>query len=443
MNRNSARRFYHTYNALLAPLLPAVGAYTLYRRYGQKKSAESLRGQWGVVPETLRELGPKTTPRIWVHAVSVGETLAARPVLRALRQSMPEAKLFLSTTTDTGQETARAALRANECDGVFYFPLDAPLPIKRVLRALQPDALLMLETELWPNVLHLVRESGAEVFLVNGRVSDNLLQRAPKLGRVWRWMMGNLSLSLMRSEFDAQRLRSLGAPKEKVLVTGDVKLDAALPESNSQMRDKWRSVLEIGDDLLWVAGSTHEGEDEIILRAHVQLREQFPSLRLVLAPRHVERAPQIEALAAQLNIPISRRTTETFEGVSLLDTVGELGEIYAAADAAFVGGSLIPRGGHNVLEPPLRGVAVAFGPHVANFREAAALVESANCGQKVSDEKELVDALQSWLGDETLRREISRRAHEALQPHRGAATRVAEIVRERLSTVEKNRTSDN
>lgn len=435
--RRHARRFYHRYNAAIAPLLPALGAYTLYRRYGQKKSAESLRGQWGGVPATLRSWGEKNETRIWLHAVSVGETIAARPVLRALRTALPDAKIFLSTTTDTGQDIARAAFAARECDAHGYFPLDVPLAIRRLLRALQPDALLLMETELWPNVLHLARDSGAQTFLVNGRVSDNLLRRAPKLRGVWRWMMANISACLMRSEFDANRLKSLGAGN--VVVTGDVKLDAASPESAPQTRARWRETLGISEELLWVAGSTHAGEEEMMLRTHAALRRKFANLKLVLAPRHVERADEVETLARTLHCEIARRSRDGNFGardVLLLDTIGELGEIYAAADAAFVGGSLIVRGGHNVLEPALRGVPAAFGPHIQNFREAAALVESARCGKMVQNEAELVAVLQAWLENHSERRAVAERAREALEPHRGAAARVANYVAQELKNRE-------
>jgi 3-deoxy-D-manno-octulosonic-acid transferase len=230
------------------PLLPALGAYTLWRRYRQGKSAASVAGLWGHVPPEVEaalgssqngtsdsEASTRETPRIWIHAVSVGETMAARPVARALRDAIPDCRIALSCTTDTGHETAQAALRSGEVDATFFFPLDVPLAVKRTLRAVRPHAFLLMETELWPNVLHLARRQGARTFLVNGRVSDNLLDRAPKLGRLWRWMMANLDGLLMRSQFDARRMLQLGALKSRVVVTGDVKLDA-LPMWNKTSR---------------------------------------------------------------------------------------------------------------------------------------------------------------------------------------------------------------
>lgn len=452
--------FYRLYNLPLLLLLPPLAGYTLWRRYVRKKSAASLRGQWGHVPRdavrAMHAATPRDTPqanrhwpfvlrhseapRIWIHAVSVGETMAARPLARALREAIPNCRIGISVTTDTGYETAQAARKSGEADAVWYFPLDAPLAIRRALRAIRPHAFLTIETELWPNFLHLARRQGACTFLVNGRVSDNLLRVAPRLGLLWRWMMGNLDGFLMRSAFDAERITQLDAPAARVFAVGDVKLDAA-PSAGEQniaeARTQWRRTLDVGDDVpLWVAGSTHPGEEEIVLQTYVRLRAQLPALRLVLAPRHIERAGDVVALCRAANLPVVRRTQGTNEvagapaadAVVVLDTVGELAQIWAAGDVAFVGGSLIERGGHNLLEPVLHGVPVAFGPHIANFRESARLVESARVGRMVHTPNELHDGLHAWLFDDAERHAIAARAREGLQEHRGAARRVAEIV---------------
>ena len=429
---------YLAWNALLAPFVPAIGAYTLWRRYVKKKSAASLRGQWGMVPrEVVNALHADTSStRIWLHAVSVGETMAARPLARALKKTIPNCVIALSVTTDTGYETAQSALKANEVDGVFYFPLDIPLSVNRVLDLVQPHAFLTLETELWPNVLHLAHARGIQTFLVNGRVSDNLLRRAPQLGALWRWMMSNLDGLLMRSDFDAQRMLALGASREKVIVTGDVKLDAATVSSH-ELRAQWRQVLQIRDDaLFFVAGSTHDGEEEIVLRVWQTLKNEFPTLRVLVAPRHIERVEDVLAICEKLQLKAARRSEIDIRNkqydIIILDSVGELSQIYAAADVAFVGGSLIRRGGHNLLEPVLGGAPVAFGPHIANFRAHAQLVEEADVGKVVNDEKELTETLRAWLRDEKWCHDVATRADKTLQPHRGASTRVAEIVAQAL-----------
>ena len=433
-----ARHTYRVWNVLVSPLVPALGAYTLWRRYGQKKSAASLRGQWGNVPaEVVRALqDDESSTRIWIHAVSVGETLASRPVARALRQEIPNCVIVLSTTTDAGQETAQIAQSAGDVDAVFYFPLDVPFAVNRALKAIRPHVFIAMETELWPNFLHLAKSSGAQTFLVNGRVSDNLLHRAPKMGQLWRWMMSNLDGLLMRTENDAARICSLGAQKSRVFVTGDVKLDAMNEVENlGELRTRWRRVLDIADEAPFlVAGSTHAGEDEQIVAAFQTLRRDFPDARLLIAPRHIERATQVVQTIGAAGLTAQLRSGNASEpnAISVLDSVGELSQIYAAADVAFVGGSLIPRGGHNVLEPVLCGVPVAFGPHIANFRDAAMLVESADAGQKVDDANQLAEVWTRWLSDEDWRKAVASRADHVLHEHRGASRRVAKIVAQSL-----------
>lgn len=434
-----SRAAYRIYNAALCPLLPAAWIYTQYRRFGQKKSAASVRGLWGFVPvEVDAALSTRSGPRVWIHAVSVGETLAARPVARALRQAMPDANIALSCITDTGFETAQSALKAGEVDATFYFPLDVPLAVKRTLKTVKPDALLLMETELWPNVLHLTRQSGAKTFLVNGRVSDNLLQRAPKMGRLWRWMTGNLDALLMRSRFDAERMKQIGASRLRVHVMGDVKLDA-LPddEQNQAERARWKRVLGLENEVLFVAGSTHPGEEEIILDSFKTIQDEVPNARLLIAPRHIERADEVEQVIRSAGFDVVRRTqlgeSSTDKNVVfLLDTVGELGTVYAASEVAFVGGSLIERGGHNVLEPLLRGVPVLFGPHVANFREAARFAQDSGAGKMIHNAPELAAAALTWLKNEEKRKTDVHGAREQLREHCGAAQRVAEFVAREL-----------
>jgi 3-deoxy-D-manno-octulosonic-acid transferase len=450
MRQRSGLGFYTFYNTLILPLQPGLAGYTLWRRYRQGKSAAALRGQWGHVPaEVVKALHPPGKPQapvIWVHAVSVGETMTARPVARALRSTIPNSRILFSVTTDTGYEIAQKAVEAGEIDAVCYFPLDFfPNAVRRALDAIRPDAYLCMETELWPNFLYLAQRRGVHTFLVNGRVSDNLLKAAPRLGRMWRWMMSNLEGVLMRSQYDAERMLSLGVEPSRVVVTGDIKLDNLHPAgAQSELRRQWRQRFGIGEDTpLWVAGSTHPGEEEMVLRAYLKLREQWPDLRLIIAPRHIDRVEEVvQVLQAGRASVVPRsdlgegevQNHVPPESVILIDTVGELAQIYAAADVAFVGGSLIERGGHNMLEPVLRGVPVVFGPHIANFREAARLVQEAHVGQMVKDEGELAGAVEYWLQDVARRRDVPRRAAEALAPHSGATERVAQIVAAALNS---------
>jgi len=433
------------FNLALLPFYPLLGAYTLWRRYGQKKSAASFAGQWGGVPSEVRaklqEAG-KNAPVIWLHAVSVGEQMAARPLAQALKAEIPHCRIGLSVTTDTGFQTAQSTLAAGDVDAIFYFPLDLPFAAKRALRVVQPDVFLAVETELWPNFLHAARAQGVLCYLVNGRVSDNLAKRAVKTPWLWRWMVANLNGMLMRGEFDAARMREIvekiGLPEaaSRIQTVGDVKLggsqDAA---ANAALRTRWREILGVPEgELLWVCGSTHPGEEEMIGRAYKELAASCPGLKLLLAPRHIERVAEVEELLVGQGLTVRRRSMAQSGGeqVILLDTVGELSEIYAAGDVAFVGGSLIQRGGHNVLEPVLRGVPVLFGPHMANFRAHAELIEKASLGGGVPDEAGLVQQTGIWLEDESRRAALPQLARVALAQHQGAAARVAAVVAKEL-----------
>jgi 3-deoxy-D-manno-octulosonic-acid transferase len=443
--------------ALAAPLAPALWGYTQYRRRVQKKSAASVRGMWGHVPPASRralhapagsQKHENRAPVLWIHAVSVGEVAAARVLARALRQVLAEreqaARVFLSVTTDTGMEAARGALAAGEADAVGFYPLDTPHAVRRALAAVRPRVFCSIETELWPLFLSHARACGVRLFLANGRVSDRLARDGARFGWFFRRVLGVFDALLMRSQADAERVRILAGPGANIIVAGDVKLDAVSQSDTEPSRARWREVLGLGaGELLWVAGSTHAGEEEAALGAHQYLRGEFPTLRLLLAPRHIERVPQVLALARAAGVPAVLRShlgTVGCEagGVIVLDTVGELAEAYGAGDAAFVGGSLIERGGHNVLEPVLRGAPVAFGPHTANFRAAVALVAEHSLGALVQDEAELGAAVAGWLREATLsdsaRAEFAARVGEAMRPHQGASRRVAQVLADALAS---------
>jgi 3-deoxy-D-manno-octulosonic-acid transferase len=372
--------------------------------------------------------------------------MAARPVAKALKEAMPQCKIGLSCITDTGYETALAAKKAGEVDAAFFYPLDLPMFVNRALRSVRPDVFLTMETELWPNFLHLARQRGVKTVLVNGRVSDKMLANVPKLKPFWRWVFSNLDGVLLRSQTDAERfdtlikLLNISPPQ---LVTGDVKLDATsptdVPKIREQARAYWREVFGIEAKApLVVAGSTHPGEEKMLLEAFSELQKTFPGVRLIIAPRHIERTTEVMELITAHGFPVSRRSQneKIVNAVGLLDTVGELAEVYAAGDVAFVGGSVIKRGGHNMLEPVLRGVPVVFGPYVMNFRDAAKLVIETETGTQVPDDKELAEALRKWLQPQDASENLPQKAAQALEQHRGATKRVAEWVKELVRQAE-------
>lgn len=417
---------YRLYNALLTPLYPILGLYTLHRRFVRGRSAQSLAGQWGRVSPEMRAFGRSEGPRLWIHAVSVGEMMAARPILRALKAQMPTLRIALSCTTDTGFQLAASTREADVC---FYFPLDLPVPTSRVLNALRPQAIGFVETELWPNLLHAARGRKIETFLLNGRVSDNMNAQARRFRPVWKWMSDNVGAYLMRNEEDAARLRALGVAGEKIEVTGDVKLDAP-PTSAAETRLLWRNRLGLKDEKLLVAGSTHAGEETLILEA---LQTLGDSWRLALAPRHIERADEVVRIIENAGFQVARRSkNEKLDenSVFLLDSVGELAELYAAGEVAFVGGTLIARGGHNLLEPVQRGVPVVFGASVDNFRSAAEMVLKQNLGAMCEAEA-LASQVEKWAS--VPRATFADRTENVLAPHRGAAKKMARRIVETMS----------
>ncbi len=446
MNLRSAHARLALASALLRPLSPALWLYTIYRRRVLHKSAASTRGMWGHSPPSTRRAlsSAPRAPVVWMHAVSVGEVMAARVVARALRQVLEargvRARLFLSVTTDTGMETARAALRSGEVDALGFYPIDAPTAVRRALNAVRPRVFVTLETELWPLFLAACRARGVRTLLVNGRVSDRLARDGARLGFLFGPMLSSFSALLMRSPFDAQRIKALAGSGAPIFVAGDVKLDAAEPNQGKETQAaRWKQALGIApEQMLWIAGSTHPSEEEVVARVYKRLKSEFPALRLLIAPRHIERAGEVLALLSDLNLKAVLRSriaaSTCADAVIVLDSVGELAQIYGAGEVAFVGGSLIERGGHNMLEPVLSGVPVAFGPHVANFRISAALVEEHALGRMVHNEDELSEALSSWLRErsgasrEAARAEFAARVEEALLPHRGASTRVAQAI---------------
>ncbi len=410
---------YRVYSAVLALL--AIGYLPLFL----------VRKVWGAgYPVALRErfgflrVAPPPAPgaRFWVHAVSVGEVMAAVPLVQALRARWPAADVVVSTVTATGQQVARA--RLPEAAAMLTFPLDFRGAVRRAVRRVEPGCFIALETELWPNLLRALREGKVPAVLANGRISDRSFRRYRLVRGLFRKVLADIALFCMQSEEDARRIISLGAPPERVLVTGNLKMEA--PSGDAGAEQLWRRLLHIGPAPVVVAGSTHRGEEGAMLDAFVALRPVADGLRLVLAPRHPERLDEVEELARGRGLAVVRRSRVSPGNgapVILLDTMGELASLYAVADVIFVGGSLVPIGGHNVVEPALHAKPVVFGPHMTNFRDAAALLLKADAAIQVGDGGELTTALGRLLADAPGRQALGRAAWSAVRAHQGACTR--------------------
>ena len=381
----------------------------------------------------VREKPRGTGPRLWLHAVSVGELLAAVPLIQALQLRWPQLDVLVSTTTATAARVARE--RLSGVSGPMMFPLDLPPAIRRVLDAVRPDAFLAMETELWPNLLRILRARGIPAMIANGRISDRSFSRYRQIRFLLRPLLGSIAAFGMQSEEDARRVILLGASPEKVHVTGNLKMEPTGSEEGVERL--WSRLLGLGHEPVWVAGSTRQGEEEIVADVYQALRRSHPSLVLILVPRHPERVPEVEGILSRRGIGSVRRSalpgqTRPPGGVILFDTVGELASLYTVADLVFMGGSLIPWGGQNMVEPALRGKPVLFGPHVENFREAARLLLKAGGAIQVRDGDELLSALRRLLDDPGDRKRTGEIAREAVAGQSGACQKTLDLMAQSL-----------
>lgn len=407
---------YLVYSVALALLALGYLPVFLVRKVWGAGYPLALRERLGFVPVTP---GPA---RFWVHAVSVGEVMAAVPLVRALRARWPGVEVVVSTVTATGARVARE--RLPEAAALFVLPLDLPGATRRAVRRVRPRCFIALETEIWPNLLRALREAGVPATVANGRISDRSYRGYQRVRCLLGRVLDHVALFAMQSEESARRIATLGARPERVVVTGNLKMET--PAAGAGTAAPWRRLLGLDPGPVWVAGSTHRGEDEQVLEAFLAVRSAVSGLRLVLAPRHPERAPEVEALVVSRGLTAVRRSRVGAGPpgeVVLLDTVGELATLYAAADVIFVGGSLVPAGGHNVIEPALCGKPVVFGPHMANFRDAAALLLGAGGAVQVPDARGLAGTVRGLLEDPEAREAIGRAARRAVEAHQGACGR--------------------
>jgi 3-deoxy-D-manno-octulosonic-acid transferase len=406
--------------------------YWLYQMGRHGKYRQGFAERIGRVSARLRLPG-ESEPVTWVHAVSVGEVLAVAGLVEELQRRLPQHRVFISTTTDTGQALARK--RFGDAS-VFYFPMDFAFAIRPYLRALRPQLVMVVETEFWPNFLRLAHASGARVAVVNARISDRSWPRYRRFRRLLRRLLVNVDLFLAQTQEDAARLQDIGAARERVRVTGNLKFDIPAPAAPAIVESLRGSIAAAGAGPVLVCGSTVEGEETLLLKAFENLCVQHPRAVMILAPRHPERFSAVGTLLEEMSIRFCRRSVWDGEplagGVLLLDTIGELAALYALADIAFVGGSLVPRGGHNIIEPAQHGVATVVGNHTENFRDIVSLFQSRNAVRVVGP-AELPLVLLELLVNDAERLALGRRAAEALLSQIGATARTASTLEELLA----------
>jgi 3-deoxy-D-manno-octulosonic-acid transferase len=415
------------YNLALWLLLPFGIAYFLLRRLATGRGSAPLAPRLGL---RLPPAPPAGAVPLWLHAVSVGEVLVMAPLVEEILRRVPGAAIYISTVTPTGQATAIRTFGARA--QVFYCPFDLSAPVRRVMRRIRPRHLVIAETELWPSLLSRAHRDGVPVSVVNGRISDRSLPRYLRVRPLLRPFLALPERFLMQTEQDAGRIRRMGAPPERVSVTGNMKFDALRHiQPNPALAEAITALWGVPEPQVLLCGSTMEGEEEILAGVFGRLRPRHPALRLLVAPRHPERFPRAAEAFSQRGLAVFRRSRlgqETPAGpvdVVILDSLGELAALYPLAAAVFIGGTLAPTGGHNVLEPAAAGRAILVGPSMENFREIADLFLGAGALLQARDAAEFETLLARLLEDPARRRETGARAAELLHAQQGATGRNA------------------
>lgn len=411
------------YNIILWLLLPAVMFYHIYRSISRGRPPALLQ-RFGFVDSLILKRLKDCRP-IWVHAVSVGETIAVKPLLAALKHSYPGRPLLLSNMTETGRAVA---IKIKDVDCCIYFPFDYSFAVYSLLKKINPCLVIIVETELWPNFLRQSRKLKIPTIIVNGRISDRSFKRYLNLKSFFVPVLKNVNAFCMQSREDAERIQAIGAPSGAVTVTRNLKFDIPSRTYNEAELDAMRSIFRIDSTLqIITAGSTHQGEEDQVLDAFSKITTKNSAVMLILVPRHPERAGEVCELLEKRRIPFKKRSLLTADSkpllsgeVLLVDTIGELMTLYAVADVVFVGGSLVPTGGHNLLEPASLGRPVLFGMNMSNFREIAAMTIDYGAGIQIASSDELAAVCSSLLDDHERRRVMGANGHRLLAEQGGS-----------------------
>lgn len=420
----------------LVTLLAAVllSPFFLIQGLRKNKYVGSVGQRLGSLPPDINAAGEDS---IWLQAVSVGEVLAARPLISELHKRYPSLRVFLSTTTLSGQQLARRSV--SDVDAVFYFPFDWTLTARRTLNVVRPRLFVMTETEIWPNLLRECKRRGVKTLMVNGRISYRSFPRYRTIRAFMKRVLADIDRFCVQSEDTSRRLVELGADPSRIVVTGSLKFDS-LESSPTPGRGRER-VLRFfrmpPNRPVIIAGSTLRGEEEAVIRAFNRVRASGVNALLVIAARHPERFSEVERVCRHEGLAVVRRTelpidAEPRADAVVLDTIGELAQLYQIATVVFVGGSLVPAGGHNILEPALYGKPVVFGPHMQNFGEIAETFLSNGAAIQVRDAHELDEAMLSLIGDPVRRARVGAAARALVESNRGARDRTLAVVRDLL-----------
>jgi 3-deoxy-D-manno-octulosonic-acid transferase len=419
------------YSVAIVVLALVLSPWFVYQAIRYRKYIGSLAQRMGYLPVSFNLDGDES---IWIHAVSVGEALTARALLADLRERYPNLKLFLSTTTLTGQQIARTRLQG--VDAVFFLPFDLPPFVNRTLRLVRPRLFIMMETEIWPNLLHACRRARVKTVLVNGRISSRSYPRYRLARRFFRHVLADVDRFCMQSDESARRIIEIGADARRVTVTGSLKFDSLESPAAAAGRGAGRVLRYFRippSRPVFMAASTVKGEERAVLAAFAAVRRAQPSALLILAPRKPERFAEAEALARGEGLRVVRRTelavdSEPRADVIVLDTIGELAHLFQVATVVFVGGSLIDMGGHNILEPAVHGRPIVFGPYMTNFGEIAETFLRNQAAVQINSPAELTGAIARLVADPVERARLGAAARALVEANRGAKPRTLEVI---------------
>src|SRR5436190_7457555 len=415
---------YLLYSVLIVTFFLVMSPYLAWQAVRHRKYIGSLRQRLGYLPISFNLDGEES---IWIHAVSVGEVLTARALLPQLKERYPRLRLFLSTTTMTGQQIARNSLQY--VDEVFYFPFDLGFVVNRTLALVKPRMFIMMETEIWPNLLRACRRAGVKTMLVNGRISARSYPRYRIARSFFRHVLRHIDRFCMQSEESARRIVDIGAERDRVVVTGSLKFDSLeIPGTPAVDRGRNRVLryFRVAPDRpVLIAASTVRSEEEPVLEAFQRIRATMTNALLIIAPRKPERFDDVEKLARRAGWNVARRTelrvdADPRHDVVILDTIGELAQLYQIATVVFVGGSLADMGGHNILEPAVFGKPIVFGPYMQNFAEISRTFLDNAAAVQVHSNRELESALLELLGDPVRRARLGAAARALVEANRGA-----------------------
>lgn len=415
-------------SGLLVSCLPPFWVYArLSGRYG-----EDLRERLGFVPPNMAQ-ALSGSPRIWIHAVSLGEVKVAAPIIKALREILPDCSVLVSTTTKHGRELARETFRADI--PLVYAPIDFVGSVRKALHRVRPDILVFLETEIWPAWLTEARRMGIRIALVNGRISLRSIGGYLRFRHFFGEVLKNVDAFSMVLEENGARIRAMGADPEKVVINGNAKYDLLASLAEPSVEREMRSILNLeASQPVFVAGSTRGGEEAMILDAYEEIVKEFADTVLIIAPRHIERVPEIQSLLErrgfgyQLRSELDRKQVRRTEPVVIINTFGELFKLYSVGTIVFCGASLVPLGGQNPLEPAVWGKAVFYGPSMEDFLDAKALLEEVDAGIPISSPGALAEKAIWFLGHPDTLRAYGARAREAVMRNQNAAAKHAQVI---------------